>query len=281
MLIIYEAIVLLVSALAIGVIGNIAGIGGGVFLMLIFLFWLRIDPVTAGGLSLLTIISSTSAGSIVNRGKGSIDPELFRRIGFPALFGAIIGSIASFFIVLVIFKLFFGVVVLSIGFFSYLSMRIEISRNRNKDYLLKSFSEYTNTAGEDHSAGRIAKYSLFRSVSFIAGTLSGLFGVGIGAVVGTFLTSIKHVHPKIAFSTVLVTMVLTSAVGAVVHFLRVGLPFYSIILLVPLLIGAAIGGFLGASVSAEMSFKKLRSYQSYIVMFFGTLSIVLASLSLL
>ena len=77
MMMLLEAVLLLVSALAIGIIGNIAGIGGGVFLMLIFLFWLRIDPVTAGGLSLLTIIASTSAGSAVNSEKGSIDPGFF------------------------------------------------------------------------------------------------------------------------------------------------------------------------------------------------------------
>ena len=281
MMMLLEAVLLLVSALAIGIIGNIAGIGGGVFLMLIFLFWLRIDPVTAGGLSLLTIIASTSAGSAVNSEKGSIDPSLFRKIGIPAVIGAVIGSVLSFFIVLAIFKLFFGVAVVCIGFFSFISMRTEISRNARKDYLKKSFAEYRKSMGDKQDESSGVDYSFFRPVSLIAGFISGLFGVGIGAVVGTFLASIKHIHPKVAFSTVLVTMVLTSAVGASVHFLKAGFGITNLILLVPLLVGAAIGGFLGATISAEMSFRKLRSYQSYIVMFFGALSITLSVASIL
>ncbi len=281
MMILIEAAVLLVSALAIGIIGNIAGIGGGVFLMIIFLFWLRIDPVTAGGLSLLTIIASTSAGSAVNREKGSIDPRLLRKIGIPALIGVVAGSILSFFIVLATFKLFFGIAVVCIGLFSYISMRMEISRNGWKDYLKKSFSEFRKSGGNTADENISADYGLFRPVSMVAGLISGLFGVGIGAIVGTFLTSIKHIHPKVAFSTVLVTMVLTSAVGASVHFLKAGFGITSLVLLLPLLLGAATGGFLGATISAEMSFRKLRSYQSYIVMFFGALSITLSVVTIL
>jgi len=72
-------------------------------------------------------------------------------------------------------------------------------------------------------------------------------------------------------------MIITSAVGAVVHFSEPGLSV-NMMLLVPLLVGAALGGFTGAQISNRMSFSSLRSSQSYIVMFFGALSIAISLL---
>lgn len=274
MVFLLELLLLFFSALAIGILGNIAGIGGGVLLMLIFIFLLDINPVAAGGLSLFTIISSTAFGSLINRGQGSIDKRLFLNIAVLSGAGAVMGSVLSYYIVVSSFKLFFGITVLGLGLFSFISARIEIRANRGKDYLKKTFAE-SHESGLD----RFRSYRSLALVSLIAGIISGTFGVGIGAVVGTFLTSIKHIHPKVAFSTLLASMIVTSTVGAVVHFSEPGLSV-NMMLLVPLLTGAALGGFTGAQLSNRMSFSSLRSSQSYIVMFFGALSIAMSLLRL-
>ncbi|MDG7045162.1 MAG: sulfite exporter TauE/SafE family protein [Nitrososphaerota archaeon] len=276
MVFLLELLLLFFAALAIGILGNVAGIGGGVLLMLIFIFLLGIDPVVAGGLSLLTIISSTAFGSLINRGQGSIDKRLFLDIAVLSGTGAVIGSVLSYYIIVSSFKLFFGITVLGLGLFSFISARIEIRVNRDKDYLKRTFAE-SHESGLD----RFRSHRSLALVSFIAGIISGTFGVGIGAVVGTFLTSIKHIHPKVAFSTLLASMIITSTVGAAVHFSEPGLAVNMMLLmmlLVPLLTGAALGGFTGAQLSNRMSFSSLRSSQSYIVMFFGALSIAMSLL---
>jgi uncharacterized membrane protein YfcA len=276
MVFLLELLLLFFSALAIGILGNVAGIGGGVLLMLIFIFLLGIDPVVAGGLSLLTIISSTAFGSLINREQGSIDKRLFLDIAVLSGAGAVIGSVLSYYIIVSSFKLFFGITVLGLGLFSFISARIEIRVNRDKDYLKRTFAE-SHESGLD----RFRSHRSLALVSFIAGIISGTFGVGIGAVVGTFLTSIKHIHPKVAFSTLLASMIITSTVGAAVHFSEPGLAVNMMLLmmlLVPLLTGAALGGFTGAQLSNRMSFSSLRSSQSYIVMFFGALSIAMSLL---
>ncbi len=270
MVFLLELVLLFFSALAIGILGNIAGIGGGVLLMVIFIFLLGINPVAAGGLSLFTIISSTAFGSLINRGQGSINKRLFLNIAVLSGAGAVIGSVLSFYIIVSSFKLFFGITVLGLGLFSFISTRIEIRANRDKDYLKKTFAE-SHESGLD----RFRSHKSLATVSFIAGIISGAFGVGIGAVVGTFLTSIKHIHPKVAFSTLLAAMMITSTVGVVVHFSEPGLTV-NMTWLVPLLIGAALGGFTGAQLSNRMSFSSLRSSQSYVVMFFGVLSIAMS-----
>ncbi|MDG6928210.1 MAG: sulfite exporter TauE/SafE family protein [Nitrososphaerota archaeon] len=267
-------ILLFMTALAIGIVGNIAGIGGGVLLMLIFLFIMGLNPVLAGGLSLITIISSTLAGSMLNREQGAIDRRLFFNISAMAGTGAVLGSVASYFIVLSAFKLYFGFTVLGLGLFSFISTRYELKRNYASKHLNETFAE--------SGKGSMPIFKSHRSlaaVSFVAGIISGMFGVGIGAVVGTFLASIKHVHPKVAFSTIVASMIITSSIGAVTHLSRPGIPFSGMLILVPLVGGAATGGLAGASISNRMSFASLRSSQSYIIMFFGALSIVVSLLA--
>ncbi|MGC8581668.1 MAG: sulfite exporter TauE/SafE family protein [Thermoplasmata archaeon] len=274
---IYEIIIFLVSSIAIGIIGNIAGIGGGIFLMIIFMYIFNINPVISGGLSLITIVASTLAGSNMNVKQGAVDKSLFYDIAIAAGVGAILGSIISYFVEINVFHLFFGMVVFCIGLFSFFTAKSEIKKNKGAAYLKQSFKEYiTNNKQKDFSKSR----SIF-GVSFIAGILSGLFGLGIGAVVGTYLTAIKHVHPKIAFSTIVAVMVITSTLGAIVHFMKYGMQYQYFLLAMPLIIGAALGGFTGAKLSSNMDFSKLRSFQSYVVMFFGLLSILISFMGLL
>ncbi|MEM3205230.1 MAG: sulfite exporter TauE/SafE family protein, partial [Candidatus Micrarchaeaceae archaeon] len=269
------AMVFLFLALGVGVIGNIAGIGGGVLLMLVFLFAFKINPVIAGGLSLLTIIASTVAGSAVNARQGAIDKRLFYAIGIPAGIGAVAGSLASYFVAAGTFKLFFGVAIFCIGLFSFSSARLELARNRGKAYISKSFIDYAKD-NEKPAARPSADIGL---TALVAGILAGLFGIGIGGIMGTFLTAIKHIHPKVAFSSVVAAMIVTSLIGAFVHFARPGTDYIGVLLLASLLmIGGALGGFFGAYLSGRMSFGRLRLFQSYIVMFFGILAVLMSLL---
>jgi len=274
---VYVIIIFLISSIAIGIIGNIAGIGGGVFLMIIFLYIFNINPVISGGLSLITIVASTLAGSNMNMKQGAIDHSLFYVVAIAAGVGAILGAIICYFVAINVFHLFFGIIVFCIGLFSFLATKSEIKKNKGAAYLKQSFKEYV----ANNKPSNYSKNNSIFGVSFIAGILSGLFGLGIGAVVGTYLTAIKHVHPKIAFSTIVAVMVLTSTLGAVVHFMKYGMQYQYFLLAMPLVIGAALGGFTGAKLSSNMNFSKLRSFQSYVVMFFGTLSILMGYIGLL
>jgi|GEM_PF-1059443 len=274
---VYVIIIFLISSIAIGIIGNIAGIGGGVFLMIIFLYIFNINPVISGGLSLITIVASTLAGSNMNMKQGAIDRSLFYVVAIAAGVGAILGAIICYFVAINVFHLFFGIIVFCIGLFSFLATKSEIKKNKGAAYLKQSFKEYV----ANNKPLNYSKNNSIFGVSFIAGILSGLFGLGIGAVVGTYLTAIKHIHPKIAFSTIVAVMVLTSTLGAVVHFMKYGMQYQYFLLAMPLVIGAALGGFTGAKLSSNMNFSKLRSFQSYVVMFFGALSILMGYIGLL
>ena len=266
-----EILIFLATAFAIGSVGNIAGIGGGVLLMVVLLFVFKMNPVLAGGFSLLTIIASTVAGSAFNAKAKAIDKRLFYVIAMAAGTGAVLGSVASYLIAVGTFDLAFGFTSLALGIFSLAATKAETRKNRGKAYLKESFNEYRVAGGVLATPG--AGYGT-GAVSLIAGLLAGLFGIGIGAVMGTFLTAIRRINPKTAFSTVVAAMIITSAVGATTHFLKPGLDISSMVLAMPLVIGGALGGLLGAYASARISFVALRSFQGYVIIIFGIIAIV-------
>ncbi|MGC8538181.1 MAG: TSUP family transporter [Candidatus Micrarchaeia archaeon] len=267
---IFEIAIFFATALAIGVVGNIAGIGGGVLLMVVLLFVFKMNPVLAGGFSLLTIIASTMAGSMFNIKAKAIGKRLFYVIAAAAGAGAVIGSIISYFVAVGTFDLAFGFTSMSLGIFSLAATKAETRKGKGGAYLKESFNDYK--LGKDASASPGAGYGT-GAVALTAGLLAGLFGIGIGAVTGTFLTAIRRLNPKTAFSTVVAAMIITSAIGATVHFLKPGLELSSTIFAVPLIIGGALGGIIGAYASTRMSFVALRSFQGYIILLLGIIAI--------
>ena len=63
-------------AMLIAFISNMAGIGGGALLVLFFLYYAGLSSVSAGGLSLITIATSSLIGSYSNIRQGFINVSL-------------------------------------------------------------------------------------------------------------------------------------------------------------------------------------------------------------
>jgi uncharacterized membrane protein YfcA len=166
--------------------------------------------------------------------------------------------------------------VMCIGTFSLVTAHIEY-RKKNPA-LERSFKTLTETEKSKLKIYNGRKYGV-GLVSFIAGIIVGFAGMGISGIVGTYLTAVKKMNPKIAFSTVLAVMVITSVIGASAHLLYSfsgSLP----VLLIALAIGAAIGAIVGSIASSFFKFGKLRLMQGYLIMSFGVLSLILTLLKI-
>ncbi|MFP3279147.1 MAG: sulfite exporter TauE/SafE family protein [Candidatus Micrarchaeota archaeon] len=277
MLIPLELVLLFITALAVGIIGNIAGIGGGVLIMAIFLFLFRINPVLAGGFSLVTIITSAAIGSLSNLRQNAISRNLFYSIVLFAGIGAVLGSALTYFVEAKPFEVIFSVISIGIGIFSVIATRIDI--RSNKDMMLeKSFSMLNRNEQKELKNIRVNRFeSAF--VYLIAGLVAGFMGIGIGGIAGTYLTAIRKANPKIAFSSVLAAMIVTSVLGSIVHF--AGVPFEGTYLPIigSLVLGAALGAVLGSYLSARIKSKRLRQMQGYIIISLGFISLVLTVLT--
>ncbi len=237
--------------------------------MIVLLFGFGVNPVIAGGLSLLAILGSAGIGTLSNIRQSAISKSLFINISFFAGIGAIIGSVVPYYINTESFDFLFGFVSISIGIFSILATRTDA---KSMPSLEKSFISMSKAEREE--AKRVAGRFGISSLSFIAGVLAGAFGIGIGGIMGTYLTAIKNMQPKIAFSTVLAAMIITSLLGSYIHLAYVNKATYTIAMGVALLFGVVIGAYLGSAISSKLKSKSLRFAQGYIILLLGIVAII-------
>ena len=127
--IIFIIIVLFITSISVGIIGNTIGIGGGILLVPFFLFYMHMPPLEASGLSLFTIVASTSGGSIKFIKEKIIDFKLFLMIVLFAVPAAAAGSILSKYINTNEFKGIFSFIIIIIGIFSLTATRMQTKRN--------------------------------------------------------------------------------------------------------------------------------------------------------
>ncbi|MEM0128331.1 MAG: TSUP family transporter, partial [Thermoplasmatales archaeon] len=208
-----EAIVFLLIALTIGIIGNIAGIGGGIILMIILLFFFRVNPVTASGMSLVTIMVSAIFGSVSNFRQRAVNLRLLTTIGIPASLGVLVGSYLIIHFEDPYFNYIFSFVSITIGLFSLLVTRSDKRRNiiEHGSFAERSVQLDYNSINQGRGA------NMQHLFTFLAGMAGGFLGIGIGGIVGTYLTAIRKINPKVAFSTTISAMVFTSLIGSSYH----------------------------------------------------------------
>ncbi|WP_169309414.1 sulfite exporter TauE/SafE family protein [Thermodesulfobium narugense] len=249
----------------VAIIGNIVGIGGGVMLLPFFIFYLHLNSIAASGLSLFTIVISTIGGTFAFIRQKTINYKLFTTIISLIIPGVIIGSIANKFVNTQEFKEILPLWVITIGIFSLVTA---------KKHPLKNMKDSENDS--------IKHSKLTKIVSFISGFVSGFFGVGIGGVMGTYLVAVEQISARIAFSTLVMVMTITSLFGFFVHFESAGLNLSSwIAYLIPLTLGAIFGSQIGAYISKTSNTKTLRLYQGYVILSLGISLLIVNFLNLI
>ncbi|MCL4362545.1 MAG: sulfite exporter TauE/SafE family protein [Candidatus Parvarchaeota archaeon] len=241
-------------AMFIAFIGNMSGIGGGALLVLFFLYYMGLSSVSAGGLSLITIATSSVVGSYSNIKHGFVSMHLFKILLVMGLLGVFLGSLLSFVVPTDIFKGVFGFIPLSIGTFSLISV---LKQRKLKDYVKPG-----KKLGKDVSF-----------IGLVAGIISGFTGMGIGGITGTYMTAVRKMNPKVIFSTIILAMIITSVFGGLLHLGSIRFPENTLIYIPLLIVGAAVGAFIGASVSGIIKSKNLRLFQSLVIISTGILAI--------
>jgi len=127
--IIFIIIVLFITSISVGIVGNTIGIGGGILLVPFFLFYMHMPPLEASGLSLFTIVASTSGGSLKFIKEKIIDFKLFLMIVLFAVPAAAAGSILSKYINTGEFKGIFSFIIIIIGIFSLIATRVQTKKS--------------------------------------------------------------------------------------------------------------------------------------------------------
>jgi uncharacterized protein len=262
---VFTGVVALVSFVA-GLLGSLTGLGGGVVLVPLLTILFHVDIRYAIGASLVSVIATSSgaAAAYVKEGFSNIRIGMFLEIA--TTFGALCGAFLATRIPTSALATIFGGVLL---YSAYLSRktRTEAMRNLPPDPLATRL----RLNGSFPEAGKNRKYNVQNvpagfSLMFGAGALSGLLGIGSGAVKVLAMDQAMRIPFKVSTTTSNFMIGVTAAASAGVYLSR---GYVDPGLAMPVMLGVLAGSLLGSRILVRAETKSLRLVFSLVILVLG------------
>ncbi len=243
------------GSLLAGFLGALTGLGGGVVIIPMLTLIFHVDIKYAIGASLVSVIATSSgaAAAYVREGYSNIRIGMFLETA--TTIGAIVGAFVALLVSGSSIAVIFGFVLL---YSAYLS-----SRDRDSDALgikasplankLRLNGSYPTPEGMEkyEVTGVIPGYGLM----FGAGILSGLLGIGSGAVKVLAMDQAMKIPFKVSTTTSNFMIGVTAAASAGLYLSR---GYISPGIAMPVTLGVLAGSLLGAKVLTRAKVKVLR-----------------------
>lgn len=251
----FTIIVWIISTLA-GFLGALTGLGGGVVVVPVLALALGVDIKYAIGASLVSVIATSSgaAAAYVREGFSNIRIGLFLEIAttLGALLGAFLATRTSTHVIAIIF----GLVLLQSAYQSLVNKAPENPALIESD----SLANRLRLGGTFPSDGQRQKYGVRHvpagfSLMFGAGALSGLLGIGSGAVKVIAMDRAMKIPFKVSTTTSNFMIGVTAAASAGVYLSR---GYIDPRLAMPVMLGVLGGALLGTRVLVHARVRTLR-----------------------
>ncbi len=231
-----------ISAVA-GCLGALTGLGGGVVVTPALTLLLGVDIRYAIGASLVSVIATSSgaAAAFVREGYSNIRIGMFLEIAttLGALFGAFLATRTP----TSILSLIFGLVLIHAAWQSSRG-RPRDEKSKQTDSLARRFKlDGSYPSPEGPSDYQVDHVKTGFSLMFGAGTLSGLLGIGSGALKVIAMDQAMHVPFKVSTTTSNFMIGVTAAASAGIYLSR---GYIEPGLAMPVMLGVLAGSILGA-----------------------------------
>jgi uncharacterized protein len=244
-------LVLFVIAVASGIVGALVGLGGGIILVPATLYIGNnmelisgITPQTVVGLSVIMMIFTGLASTLSYMKTKTVDFKSGFIFFIGSMPGAIVGAWGNKGLDLPSFNLYFGIFLIVIAAILILRDKLKpvnwfVENGQKREYIDR----------EGHST--IYGYPIWFAVllSFFVGCVSGLFGIGGGAILVPAMLILFHFPPHVAVATSMFLVFLTALVNSVTHISLGNVPWLYTLPVIP---GAYIGAKIGAVINRKL-----------------------------
>jgi hypothetical protein len=249
-----------------GFLGALTGLGGGVVIVPLLALVFHVDMRYAIGASLVSVIATSSgaAAAYVREGFSNMRIGMFLEIA--TTLGALAGALIATHVTTATIAIVFGFVLL---YSAYLSIRAQPPRpvDDKQDPLALALhldGDYPSPQGQQHYT--VHHIPLGFGLMFGAGTLSGLLGIGSGAVKVLAMDQAMRVPFKVSTTTSNFMIGVTAAASAGVYLSR---GYIDPGIAMPVVLGALVGSMLGAKVLINARTKVLRVVFSAVIVVLG------------
>ncbi len=262
-ILIFSLIILAGSFLA-GLIGSLTGLGGGVIIIPMLTLLFHVDIHYAIGASLISVIatSSGSAAAYVKEGISNIRIGMFLEIA--TTLGAVAGAVLAIYAPTHLIAVIFGLILIFSAAISF-KKRDEILIQTESGKLAKALklnSSYPSARGDiSYNVQHVGGGFL---MMIVAGIISGLLGIGSGALKVVAMDNIMRLPFKVSTTTSNFMIGVTAAASAGVYLHR---GYINPGLSMPVVLGVMAGAFTGTKVLVKTETKSLRILFAIIITF--------------
>lgn len=265
------SVLVFAGSFAAGLLGALTGLGGGVVLIPLLTLVFHVDLRYAIGASLISVIATSSgaAAAYVREGYSSVRIGMFLEVAttLGALFGAFLATRVPTRALAIIF----GLVLI------YSAWLSRSQKSHKAPEVENPWSDRLRLSGAyPERPGVLCTYRVDRiaggwAMMFGAGTLSGLLGIGSGAVKVLAMDRIMRIPFKVSTTTSNFMIGVTAAASAGIYLAR---GYVSPGLAFPVMLGVLAGSLLGAKVLVRARVGALRTVFAVVILGLGVEMIV-------
>lgn len=234
------------ASVAAGLLGALVGLGGGILIVPLLTVGFGLDIRLAIGASIVSVIATSSGAAAAYVRDHLTNVRVAMLLELATSFGAVTGAlVATALDPGALFLLFGGVLLLSVGPMVRKlgeEVPVGVADDRIAARLRLASSYPDRTLGRDMPY-RVARVPLGFAMMYVAGVVSGLLGIGSGALKVLAMDSAMRLPIKVSSATSNFMIGVTAAASAGIYFWRGDiLP----VVAAPVALGVLAGAMLGA-----------------------------------
>jgi uncharacterized membrane protein YfcA len=245
MTILFFTLALFIGALAAGLLGSLTGLGGGVVLIPLLTLVFKVDIHYAIGTSLVSVIATSSGAAAAYVREGITNIRLGMFLELATTFGAICGAWLSSWLSTSFIAVLFGLILILSAAISFFKLADPVSTGQGSPLSrwLKLNSSYPTPEGEKPYIVKNVIGGFF--MMNIAGVISGLLGIGSGALKVIAMDNVMRIPFKVSTTTSNFMIGVTAAASVGVYLSR---GYIDPGLSMPVMLGVLLGAFLGSRI---------------------------------
>jgi uncharacterized membrane protein YfcA len=258
-------LILFFGAVSAGLLGSLTGLGGGVVIIPLLTLGFGIDMRFAVGTALVTSIATSSGAAAAYIREGITNTRIGMFLEIATTTGAVFGALIAMYLPTNIIALIFGSILI---FSAIMTIR---KKGGATDYSLPGdkLGDKLKLNGSYPTENGPVTYNVHNvlggySLMTLAGAISGLLGIGSGAMKVLAMDSIMKIPFKVSTTTSNFMVGVTAAASAVIYLQR---GYIDPGLAMPIVPGVLLGAFFGSKILMKANVKILRTIFSVVITF--------------
>ena len=251
------------GSLVAGFLGALTGLGGGVVIVPMLTLAFGVDIRYAIGASLVSVIATSSgaASAYVREGYSNIRIGMFLEVA--TTLGALAGAFLAARLSSPVISIIFGFVLLHSAFVSFRSLHKRPLSDRPDPLAVRLGMDASYPGPEGPNLYHVQAVPLGFGLMFGAGSISGLLGIGSGAVKVLAMDQVMRIPFKVSTTTSNFMIGVTAAASAGIYLNR---GYLEPGLVMPVMLGVLMGSLVGARLLLKTGTAVLRMVFSAVIL---------------